>query len=246
MNVFKKLPEESNRPPKKLYFTVIMIALLMNIIVGINAQKLFLMSKVSITSINYLHLLLLWVPLWILLWIIVASIEMMLLVMLSWINKYSTNLKTFFVFTSPFLAIIFTYWIFLWQISILPKDVTLQIDLPDGRNEVRDLEDVQVTFSPYAERAYILIHPHPTQNWYIFKPIPDKNKKLKFYKLQFGTIEIQDCNEKFDIIALASRDSELIDEFRGRIINIDTADMLNSNIPPLNRSVIITVTKICE
>lgn len=197
--------------------------------------------------------------------------------------------------SSTVLAIFFTGWIFLIQVSIFPDNVNLKFDrmfttrhsfpgsnaseLSDAtinyiRNNLENLPKdyrenpleeeiflgdstvsstlnvvgniayVQVTAIPKPKRVFILSHPYNTQFWYVQTPLTfvdtDKNDYWEGY-IYFGPLN-GDCNLKFDLILLGSKDWLWLDVFRGRGLR---AGMELDYLPVLNQSETITVQKMC-
>jgi hypothetical protein len=141
--------------------------------------------------------------------------------------------------------------------SILPASVNLNIEIekPD-QEHVGFQERIRVSSSPSAKRIYLLIHPHSTQLWFLQNTLPvetadrDNNPETDdavwVFQAQFGATEDSDCNEKYDILALASRDEDWIDFFRGRLLTEGAKiDLIQGNLPSINSSDQIVVTKIC-
>jgi hypothetical protein len=216
-------------------------------------------------------------------WIALSLIMTLFYPFIYWMRTGSLRLLTSVRSTifSLMLAGLFTSWVILWQMSIIPGNVNLAIIEPET-NQVRYRESIYVTAMPDPERVYLLIHPHSTQFWYVQGTPTLKTTQLAgtetnqiYWKfdVQFGTDDQTDCEQKFDIIALASRDIFWLDLFRGRVLEEgEMVDMLQGrtveivgsdnrsnqqqilkpeyrivgSIPVLNSSNQVVVTKICK
>jgi hypothetical protein len=196
---------------------------------------------------------------------IMLLVGISLIIALISIIAYSVTGKSFKLITrttrlkivalSLIMGGVLTYWIVLWQMSILPASVNLNIERPH-QDQVGFQERIRVSSSPSAKRVYLLIHPHSTQLWFLQNTLPleivDRDNNLEIddavwvFQAQFGTTEDSDCNEKYDILALASRDEEWIYFFRGRLLTEGAKiNLIQMNLPPLNSSDQVVVTKIC-
>lgn len=104
---------------------------------------------------------------------------------------------------------------------------------------------VQITAVPKPKRVIIMIHPYNTQFWYVqpslIHKIEGSNEYWEGY-IYFGSVG-GDCNLKFDLIVLASKDWLLLDVFRGRGIR---EGMKLDYLPVLNQSETIVVRKSCQ
>lgn len=204
------------------------------------------------------------------------------------------NLKSVEI-ASAILALFFTGWIILIQVSIFPDSVNIKFDgifttrhsfsgsdvseisdstinyiqdsvdsLPEGYKEdsldegfrlgdsivlstpdiVGNIAYVQVTAVPKPKRVFVLIHPHSTQSWYVQTPlifVTVNNTDFWEGYIYFGPPN-GDCNLKFDLILLASKDWLWLDVFRGRGLR---AGKELDYLPVLNQSDTITVQKMC-
>lgn len=111
------------------------------------------------------------------------------------------------------------------------------------QDSVGDAAIIQLEAVPNPKRVYILIHPHNTQYWYVQSPV-SFNEDSGYWEgaVYFGRLN-GDCGLKFDLIAMASRNSWLEDVFRGRLMKENDQ---SSYLPMLNRSDVFVVTKECE
>ncbi len=119
----------------------------------------------------------------------------------------------------------------------------LIVSLPS--NTVGTIALVRITAVPEPERMYVLVHPHNTQFWYVQTPLTYIETEDRNYwegYIYFGTMDC-DCNIKFDLVVLGSKDRYLLDVFRGRVLR---EGMKLDYLPTLNQSEIIVVQKYDE
>jgi hypothetical protein len=118
-----------------------------------------------------------------------------------------------------------------------------QVSFP--MDTVGNIALVQITAIPKPKRVVIMIHPHNTQFWYVQPSLIYKIEGSHEYwegYIYFGSIG-GDCNLKFDLIVLASKEWLLLDVFRGRGIR---EGMKLDYLPVLNQSETIVVRKSCQ
>jgi len=194
----------------------------------------FILFRIWLLSNSYQSLLVIWICI------------TLILVAINYFVFRNTGRFLAILVSILLVATILTRWGILWQLSILPKNVTIKFEILSNQGNVEYEQNVTVIVFPNAENVYFLIHPHSTELWYVqSEPTSVKRGAQEYWtaKILFGDSPPKDCGKKFDVVVLASRDDERYDIFRGRILQPgDQIDYL----PVLNQSEIITVTKQCE